>query len=214
MSRSLRTLAVGTVAAAAALGGVLAAAGPAVAAAPPGTFEIDYDASGASHLAKPNTDVALGPTTLVSYISDSGDGTFTGSLPLPTTTASFKAFGFVPLSAKVSFVPAGPVTGTLSTTVPTTVTATAKYYIKLTDAKAAGLPAFVGDKCQTAAPVTIPVATPAGEAFDLTNGGTLAGTYTIGDFANCGLTTALINNQVPGAGNTVRFTVSNGRFVG
>jgi hypothetical protein len=43
--------------------------------------------------------------------------------------------------------------------------------------------------------------------FNILKGGNLAGTYTIPDFANCGLETLLINLTVPGAGNTITLTL-------
>lgn len=209
MTLSLRKLAIGGATAVAAVG-LVATAAPAVAAAPPGTFEVDYDASGTSTIVKPNAKVKLGPTVLKTYIAD--DASFTGELPLPKTSTTFKVAGFLPVSADVNFIPLG-LSGKLGDGEVLTVSATAKYTIRLTNAKIGGLPTFVGSKCQTSAPVSIPVATPKGQSFDITTGGTLAGKYTIGKFANCGLSTALINALVPGPNNTVNFTVSNGRFV-
>ncbi|SHF82013.1 hypothetical protein SAMN05443575_0983 [Jatrophihabitans endophyticus] len=214
MTRSSRRIATGLVAATAALGGVLAAAAPAVASdAPPGSFEIDYDANGSSLIKKPNSTITLGPTVSKTYISDSGDATFTADLPLPPTKSTFKLLGFVPVSATVNFIQVGRLQGQISQEPPIRLTATARYTIRLTDVKAAGLPTFQGNTCQTVTPVTIPVATPNGQQFDLTTGGTLSGTYTIGPFANCGLTTGLINSVVPGPDNTLTFQLSNGRFV-
>ncbi|SHF81976.1 hypothetical protein SAMN05443575_0982 [Jatrophihabitans endophyticus] len=214
MNRTLRKVALSGVAALAVTGGVFAAAAPAIASdAPPGSFEIDYDANGSSLIKKPNSTITLGPTVSKTYISDSGDGTFTADLPLPPTKSTFKILGFVPVSATVNFVQVGRLQGQISQEPPIRLSATAKYYIRLTNVKAAGLPTFQGNSCQTVAPVSIPVATPNGQVFDLTEGGTLAGTYTIGKFANCGLTTALINSVVPGPNNTVAFQLSNGRFV-
>ena len=112
----------------------------------------------------------------------------------------------------MTFIAAGPVTGRVFSNPQPQVKATAKYTIKLSNVTVGGLPAFVGDSCQTSAPVTIPVATPKGQVFDIAVGGTVKGTYTIGQFANCGLTTSLINMLVPGAGNTVTLKLSNGRF--
>jgi hypothetical protein len=213
MTRSIRRLAVGAVAAAA-LGTLLVAAGPAGAAAPPGSFEVDYDASGTSTIHATGSSVTLGPATLKTYISDSGDGTLTGDMSLPTTSTTFNAIGFLPTSATVSFIPSSGLTGLLSAEPPLTISASAHYYIKLSNVKVAGIPALVGNSCQTASPVDINIATPAGQSFDVGDGGTLAGTYTIGSFHNCGLlTTPLINLLVPGPGNTVSFQLSNGQFV-
>ena len=67
--------------------------------------------------------------------------------------------------------------------------------------------------------MSLSVATPAGKSFNLDKGGTLTGTFTIGDFANCGtnpvtagVNDALINQLVPGSGNTISLTLSHGKL--
>ncbi|GAA0197778.1 hypothetical protein GCM10008944_14080 [Cytobacillus oceanisediminis] len=171
---------------------------------------ITYDAQGTSHIAKTNSDVALGPTTLRTDLDiDTGD--FTGSLPLPGTSTEFKIAGLLPVKAKVDFIEAAPLTGHINLTqTQAQVSSTATYYVKLSDIKVAGFPTFAGSKCKTKAPVSIPVGTRPDEGFDLINGGELVGTYTIGTFENCGINTPLINSLVPGSGNTVDITVTNG----
>lgn len=174
---------------------------------------IQYDAVGTSHIAKTNSSVGLGPTTLTTNL-DVDTGNFTGSLPLPGTTTSFKAAGFLPVKADVNFVPAGDVTGAIDLAGDiASVDATATYYIKLSNIKIVGFPTITGSSCTTKVPVSIPVGTEPGVGFDLANGGRLVGTYTIGQFKNCGLNTALINALVPGPGNTVDIQVSNGQFL-
>ena len=93
------------------------------------------------------------------------------------------------------------------------MTSTASYYVKLSNVKLAGLPGLVGSNCKTKNPVSIPANTPAGGRFDLINGGELTGTYSLGDFNNCGINQWLINAVIPGSGNTVDINVSNGQFV-
>lgn len=174
---------------------------------------IQYDAVGTSHIAKTNSDVALGPTTLRTDL-DVETGDFTGSLPLPGTSTEFKIAGFLPVKAKVDFIEASPLTGHINLSGDNAeVSSTATYYVKLSDIKVAGFPTFAGSKCKTKVPVSIPVGTRPGEGFDLTNGGRLVGTYTIGQFENCGINTGLINSLVPGAGNTVDIQVTNGVFL-
>lgn len=190
--------------------GVLAGV-PAAAGADPVVLTVAYDASGTSTVAKTNSTVALGPATLTTKLDAKGN--FTGSLPLPPTTTSFNALGLLPTKATITFLPAGPVTGFLSAHPTPAVTSTATYYLKLSDVTVAGLPAFVGDHCQTEQPVAIPANTPAGQTFNITTGGTVTGTYTIGDFADCGLITPLINLLVPGPGNTATLQLSNGRVI-
>lgn len=208
MNRTLARRA-GLLAAAAA---TLATLTPAAAHADP-IINLEHDAVGTSHIASTDSDVALGPTTLSTAL-DFADGSFTGSLPLPGTTTTFDVIGFIPVTADVDFVEVAPVTGALvfgSTT--TEVHATATYDIKLSNIKIAGFPTFTGHHCLTEDPVTIPVDTPAGGNFNLLSGGPLEGTFTIGEFENCGLNTWLINALVPGSGNTVDLDVSNGRIL-
>lgn len=174
---------------------------------------IEYDAVGTSTIAKTDSDVALGPTTLRTDL-DVDTGEFTGSLPLPGTSTSFKAAGFLPVSANVSFIEAAPLTGTIDLAGDiASVASTATYFVKLSNIKVLGFPTFAGSHCQTKVPVTIPVGTEPGVGFDLTEGGRLVGEYTIGDFQNCGINTPLINALVPGPGNTVDIQVSNGVFL-
>ncbi|MEP6799248.1 MAG: hypothetical protein ABI890_13930 [Lapillicoccus sp.] len=185
----------------------VATQGASAAQAPSPVLKVTYDAHGSSTVAKTGSVVELGPTTLTTKVNP--DGTFTGSLPLPSRDTSFKLLGFLPVKATVSFIPAGPVKGKLGVG---TVTSKAFFFIRLSNVTVAGLPAFVGSSCQTAQRTVIPASTPPGEKFDLTLGGNLAGTYTIGQFANCGLTTALLNQLIPGPGNTQTLAVSNGRL--
>lgn len=174
---------------------------------------LQHDAVGTSYIARTKSTVALEPTTLTTDLDiDTGD--FTGSLPLPGTSTEFKAIGFLPVKADVDFIPVGDVTGRIDLTqTQAKVNATARYYIKLSNIKIVGFPTFTGNQCKTKAPVDIPVATPAGEGFDIIEGGNLRGTYSIGSFQNCGLNTGLINLLVPGAGNTVDIQASNGVVV-
>ena len=210
MNTVVRRAGVTAAALALATGGLVTSAGSATAAPVAKKLTVRYDAVGTSTIAKPNSTVTLGPATLRTRLAP--DGSFTARLPLPPTTSTFKVLGFVPIAATVTFVPSGVATGKLTFTGATgSVTTTASYFLKLSNVKAGGIPTLVGSNCQTAAPVTIPLSTPAGQAFDLTTGGTVSGTFTIGNFANCGLTTLLLNALVPGPGNTASITLSNGR---
>jgi len=188
--------------------GVGVAAGPA--AAKP-VVKVAYHVVGSSTIAKTNSVVQLGPTTLVTALNK--DATFTAKMPLPPTSTSFKALGLLPVTADVTFAQVGKVTGALLAKPHVHVRATSRYLIQLSNVQVAGIPTPVGSQCETASPVTIKVATPKGTVFDLTKGGPLTGTYTIGNFQNCGLTTALINLLVPGPNNTVTLKLSHGHVV-
>jgi len=69
----------------------------------------------------------------------------------------------------------------------------------------AGLPLPVPAGCETVTPVTITVTSQPG--FSVVNGGTVTGTYTIPQFAGCGLLTPIINLSIPGSGNTISLTL-------
>lgn len=198
----------------------LAASGAAIAlallpfAASAAPLDVDYDVVGSTTIASTGSTIAITPTTLSSTVdSAGGPGSLSGTLPLNPTTTEFKAIGFVPIKATVSYEEAAPVTGQLVRDGRVTrVESTASYYLKLTNVSVGYIPAFVGNSCRTAEPVVIPADTPPGEAFNIVSGGTLAGEFTIGDFENCNLATGAINAMIPGDGNTVELQVSNGRI--
>lgn len=191
--------------------GTIFALAPAAAHAAP--LNLDYDAVGTAHIASTNSTINLGPSTLTTNL-DLNTNVFTGNLPLPGTTTRFEVLGFIPVTADVAFVPTAPLSGSLSTVgFNLLVTSTATYHIKLSNIKIVGFPTFTGPFCRTKNPVTIPANTPAGESFNLIDGGNLTGQFSIGNFQNCGLNTGLINLLIPGSGNTANIQVSNGRVV-
>lgn len=174
---------------------------------------INYDATGSTYIASTSSSIPLGPTTLSTQLNVN-NGDITGHLPLPSQHSTFKLIGFVPVEADVTFVEAAPVSGHIDLAgAIASVNATASYYIKLSNVKLAGLPGFVGSNCKTKDPVSIPVNSPTGQGFDLVNGGELTGTFSLGNFQNCGINQWLINAVIPGSGNTVDIQVSNGQFV-
>lgn len=196
----------------AALGAALAlvlANAPAHAAA----LSVDYDVNGVTHIASTNSNITLGPAVLHSTVDEGG--AFTGDMALPGTRTEFKLLGFIPVTADVYFEPVGSTTGTIGRVGRTPVlSSTSKYNVRLRNIKASVIPLFAGPFCRTKDPVVIPANTPDGERFDVGLGGRLTGTYTIGDFQNCGLNTALINSIIPGSGNTIELNLTNGRIVG
>ena len=178
------------------------------------TLNIDYDVVGTTHIASTDNDITLGPTTLSTAI-DSATGAISGHLPLPATRTKFQVLGFLPVTADVAFEEVSPVTGTINISgLNASVQSTASYYVRLSNIKVLGFPTITGTHCRTKNPVSIPANTPAGEGFSLIEGGTLEGEYTIGAFQHCGLNTLLINQLIPGSGNTAQIEVTNGQFVG
>ena len=177
------------------------------------TLDVTYDAVGTSYIASTDSTISLSSTQLHTTI-DADTGAITGSMPLEGTQTEFEVAGFIPVSAQVNFIEAAPITGTLNRVGrTTTVTTEASYFIRLSNIKIAGFPTFNGfGRCQTEDPVSIPANTPEGEVFNITTGGSLEGAFSIGDFENCGFNTWLINQIIPGDGNTVELEVSNGRL--
>jgi hypothetical protein len=208
VTRRVRRTAVAALTAVTVGTGLVALAGPA--AAKP-ILHVAYRAKGTSTIAKTNSSVLLGPTTLTSAVTKTGS--LTGTMPLPPTSTTFSALGLLPVSATVTFAEVGKIKGKLFANPKPAVSADSAYAIGLSNVTVAGIPTPVGSNCATTQPVQIDVASPTGKPFDLTKGGVLTGTYTIGDFANCGLTTTLINLLVPGPGNTVSLTLSHGHIV-
>jgi hypothetical protein len=173
---------------------------------------VDYDVTGSTHVASTNSSIAIGPAVMHSAVA--GDGAFTGDMVLPGTRTEFKLLGFVPVTADVAFQPTKPTTGNLIRVGRTRVLeSSSSYYVRLSNIKASIFPLFAGSNCRTKQPVVINANTPDGEVFDIASGGKIVGTYTIGDFQNCGLNTWLINSIIPGSGNTITLNLANGRLV-
>lgn len=177
------------------------------------TLDVDYDVDGFTKIAKTGSTIILGPAVMHSAVE--GIGSFTGEMQLPGTRTEFKLLGFIPVSADVNFQPVGDgaTTGELKVVDGRIeLHSTTSYYVQLRNIKAVGLPLFAGPNCRTSQPVVINANTPTGERFNITQGGRLTGSYDIGNFQNCGLNTWLINQLIPGGGNTVELNLTNGRL--
>jgi len=184
-----------------------------------------YDAEGSSTIGSIGVTMPIDPTLLTETLDVNTSNIIDGTMPIPSQRTQFDAFGFIPMRATVSLTQVGPITGTLrkSPTNPRdlVITSDVAYTIRLSDveAKVFGVwtPMFVGDHCRTADPVQIHVATPAGESFNVFTGGTVEGTYTIGNFTGChaffipGLGSVAVNALVPGSDNAISLQLSNGR---
>jgi hypothetical protein len=164
------------------------------------TITATYAVSGSTHIKAVNSTLALGPGKLTSTVDLTKSTITAAKLTLPSATASFKEFGFIPVTATTALVQDGSATGTISLS-KNTVTVTTGVTIKLTGLKVAGISLPIGKRCETAKSASVTVNSQSG--FTVLGGGTVAGTYTIPRFSRCGLATALINLTIPGAGNTI-----------
>jgi hypothetical protein len=163
-----------------------------------------YPVSGSTFIKALNSTVSLGPGTLTSTVDLNTSAVTSSTLSLPPATGSFKELGFIPVTATTAFVQDGNATGTVSLS-KNTVSVTTQVTMQLTSLKIAGVPVLIGKSCQTSTPATITVSSQPG--FNVLNGGTVAGTYTIPKFSHCGLGTLLINLTIPGSGNTISLTL-------
>lgn len=198
--------------AATALSGLVAAvtvaATPAAASADT-TLTVRYPVSGSTFIKAANGTVKLGPGTLKSTV-DLTTGALTASLKLPPATGSFTELGLVPVTATTSFIQNGPTTGAVN--LGTGAVATTSYItLQITSLTVAGLPVPVGPSCKSATPATVSVTSQPG--FSIVKGGNLSGTYTIPQFANCGLETPVLNLTIPGPGNTITLTLGKAHVI-
>lgn len=195
MSRA-RTLVLSAVTLTATAGALIGiAAGPASADT---TITATYPVTGTAFIKSINTTESLGSGSLTSTL-DLNTGAASGSLSLPSSTATFKEFGIIPVTATTTMIQDGSATGTASLSA-NTVSVTSTDQLKITSLKIAGLSLPIGSNCESAE-FSVPISSQSG--FNLLSGGTLAGTFRIPRFSHCGLFTFLINLTIPGSGNTI-----------
>ena len=166
--------------------------------------------NGSTFLKAANATVTLGPGTLRSKVNLT-TGKVTASLNLPPATGSFKELGVVPVTATVAFIQDGPTTGTVNLNTGAVATMS-NITLQITSLSVGGLPVPVGPACESATPASVSLASQPG--FSIVNGGTVSGTYTVPPFANCGLTTPVLNLTVTGPGNTISLTLGKAHVVG
>jgi len=167
-----------------------------------------YKVTGSTFIKKPNFTLPLGPGTLAADLNPS-TGNLKATLTLPDATGSFLQFGVIPVTATTRFINAAPTTGKLNLNTGA-VTTTSKITLRIVSLSVAGVNVPVGDSCQTSSPVVVTVKSQKG--FNILKGGQLAGSYTIGNFQDCKLATALINLTIPGSGNTITLTLGKAKL--
>jgi hypothetical protein len=211
MNRLLRTRAArgATVTALAGLVAAFTIAATPAASAADTVVKVKYPVHGSTFLKAPNATINLGPGTLRARV-DLNTGAVTASLNLPPATGSFKEFGLIPVTATAAFIQNGPTTGKIDLSTGA-VTTTSKITMQITSLTVAGLPVPVGPACESATPASITLTSQPG--FSVVNGGKVSGTYTVPPFANCGLTTALLNLTIPGPGNTITLTLGKAKTI-
>ena len=149
---------------------------------------------------------------------DLSTGQLTGSISLPNVTFTQSEAGVGLVTATSAVMPTKPVTGHVNLgTFKVTSTSTFNIHLVSMYPAIPSLPKLplpipvvipkvnlVGDGCTTATPISV---TMSGTA-KLGAASTFKGVFTIPDFTNCGAMTEVINQEIPGPGNTFTATAS------
>ncbi|HEY3833777.1 MAG TPA: hypothetical protein VGO03_15880 [Acidimicrobiia bacterium] len=158
-----------------------------------------YKITATTHIKKLNEDVTIKNGVMKATV-DIATGKLTGSLTLPPATVTTTEAGVPVLTATFVMKEAKPVTGKINFST-FKVTATSTFNILITSATTSGIPVnLVGNSCTTASPVSV---TMSGKA-SFTGPSTFTGTYTIPQFKTCSLLTPVLNQLIPGPGNTFK----------
>ncbi len=215
----------------------LAALSPAVlfaqpaSAFPPGDpiYKFKYNVVATSHIAKANLTLSPPPGIFKGGI-DLSTGLLQGSISLPGTTFTQTEAGIGLVTATAAIEQTKPITGHVNIG-NFKVSATSTFNIHIvtmylaTPTVPVTLPSLpitlpslpillppvtippvnlVGNSCTTASPVSV---TMKGTAH-LGAASTFAGSFTMPNFANCGVMTTVINDEIPGPGNTFTATAT------
>jgi hypothetical protein len=190
------------VAGAVALGGASLSWAPAAgatarAAAGDPTIAINWKVAASTHLSKLNMSVKVPPGSFKGTV-DIANGRLVGKLSLPPATSHIKLGGALTLAtATFDMVETRPVTGKVNFT-NLAVKTTAQFDIKVTSLEVGPVPInLVGSDCHTATPITLKM----GGKASLTKASTFSGSYTIPNFAHCGLVTLALDAAISGPNN-------------
>jgi hypothetical protein len=184
---------------------MLLAAAPLVAIAEPaGAFPkgdsvlgFSYKIRATTHIKKINQTISPPPGTFKGEI-DLNQQRLQGSITLPPASFTLQEAGLPVATATARIVQAKPVTGTIDLST-LRVKATSTFNLLIVSVYPTGVPVnLVGNSCTTATPVSV---TMSGTA-SLDKPSKFTGTFTIPKFKTCGLATAVLNQLIPGPGNT------------
>jgi hypothetical protein len=158
-----------------------------------------YKLTATTHIKKLNQDVTIKNGVMKATV-DLATGKLSGSLTLPPAKVTTTEAGLPVLTSTFVMKEAKPVTGKIDFAT-LKVTATSVFNILITSAEAGPIPVnLVGNSCTTTTPVSV---TMSGKA-SFTGPSTFTGTYTIPQFKTCSLLTPVLNQLIPGPGNTFK----------
>jgi len=133
-------------------------------------------------------------------------GTFTADLSMDPTTANLRILGFLPVTAKLVFVPVGQTTGSLKSGV---LKSHSSMTIKIPSSKLLGwIPIAGGNRCQTSRPVDINLSSDPKKVFNPLNGGDVSGIYTLPALQDCGPLTSILSYLTAMPGNTINLKLT------
>ena len=199
-------------------------------------FKFKYNVVATAHIAKADLTLSPPPGIFQGTI-DLKTGKLLGSISLPNTTFTQSEAGIGLVTATAAILPVGPVTGHVNLK-NFTATATSVFNIHILTMYLAnptlpippialpplpiGLPIslppitlppitlpippvnLAGNSCATASPISV---TMSGKA-SLSGPSTFSGGFTMPKFTKCGLVTVVINQEIPGPGNTFSATAT------
>lgn len=188
--------------------GLVALAGVGVAAPAQADPVIDLNwanVTGQTVVKKPNVTITVPQSTFTSKL-DLGTGQLTGDMKIPDLTMKMKLAGAIPVTSQVRMVPVGPTTATVDLA-GNKIVSTTTFTLQVLRVSQDWLPKLnlVPAGCTTSKPsvATMVNTTP----IDIFKGTTLAGTYEIPKFKNCGLLTPVLSLLMAGPGNTMTLTL-------
>lgn len=148
-----------------------------------------------------------------------GELFYRGRHELPSVSATFLAFGFVPVRATIHLTELGTITivsvsGVAAPPFPITVIARSKVLLRVSNVRVNGVRLDVGRGCRPAAPLRLVlvargVNTSPPRGYTVPTGGALSGKVTIPPFIDCGVTQnldPLLTGTISGRGNFVKLT--------
>lgn len=164
---------------------------------------VDYGLTGTTHLKALTTEPTAVSGSLSGQLSNAS-GVFVGDLALQPTQGKLVGTGFLTITGKFGFFPAGKATGSLSDGV---LTVKSKVRIKLVDTSLKTFTALeIGNSCQTKKHSDIELKSAPG--FDPAIGGTLTATFANSDFNGCAGLAGLASPFVASGDNSISVTVA------
>lgn len=167
------------------------------------TLPLDYEVTATTYIKKMDLEDTIEGGTFVGEV-DLETGELVADLSLPPSETTVDLIGLPLATAGFATEPTGPVTGTVDLATMQAET-TAEFHIRITHLRPLGLSLLnlVGHTCRTSTPITIQSTV----QIDLENPMQLEAEFEIPEFENCGLATPVLNQMIPGPGNTFSATL-------